>query len=134
MGILYWFAVYWILVSAHDGEVLHLARVSRLHMGAYLCIASNGIPPSVSKRFMLNVQCNSTFLSYRFNQCSFISLYTFVAICFTWSHFLDVNIQVLIQCTLFHNYYTTIPFFLHSFFNDFHFIIKFVDNLVEFQK
>lgn len=43
-------------VSAHDGEALHLARVSRLHMGAYLCIASNGIPPSVSKRIMLNVQ------------------------------------------------------------------------------
>lgn len=26
-------------------------------MGAYLCIASNGIPPTVSKRIMLIVQC-----------------------------------------------------------------------------
>lgn len=26
-------------------------------MGAYLCIASNGVQPSVSKRIMLNVHC-----------------------------------------------------------------------------
>jgi len=26
-------------------------------MGAYLCIASNGIPPTVSKRVMLIVHC-----------------------------------------------------------------------------
>ncbi|KAJ9591909.1 hypothetical protein L9F63_001511, partial [Diploptera punctata] len=31
-------------------------RVSRLHMGAYLCIASNGVPPSISKRVVLRVQ------------------------------------------------------------------------------
>ncbi|KAF0773662.1 lachesin isoform X2, partial [Aphis craccivora] len=39
-----------------DGEVLHITRVSRLHMGAYLCIASNGVPPSISKRVTLKVQ------------------------------------------------------------------------------
>ncbi|XP_045496843.1 lachesin-like isoform X2 [Colias croceus] len=38
-----------------NGAVLHLVKVSRLHMGAYLCIASNGVPPSVSKRVMLVV-------------------------------------------------------------------------------
>ncbi|KAL0832136.1 hypothetical protein ABMA28_001600 [Loxostege sticticalis] len=38
-----------------SGAVLHLVKVSRLHMGAYLCIASNGVPPSVSKRVMLVV-------------------------------------------------------------------------------
>ncbi|XP_050686685.1 lachesin-like, partial [Eriocheir sinensis] len=32
------------------GPLLHLYKVSRTDMGAYLCIASNGIPPSVSKR------------------------------------------------------------------------------------
>jgi len=37
--------------------VLHIVRVSRLHMGAYLCIASNGVPPSISKRVVLRVQC-----------------------------------------------------------------------------
>lgn len=26
-------------------------------MGAYLCIASNGIPPSVSKRIKVSVDC-----------------------------------------------------------------------------
>ncbi|XP_050665527.1 lachesin-like [Leptidea sinapis] len=38
-----------------SGSVVHLVKVSRLHMGAYLCIASNGVPPSVSKRVMLVV-------------------------------------------------------------------------------
>ena len=47
------------VANAFDGEVLALARVSRLHIGAYLCIASNGVPPSVSKRIVLNVQCNT---------------------------------------------------------------------------
>uniref|UniRef100_A0A2S2QH63 Lachesin n=1 Tax=Sipha flava TaxID=143950 RepID=A0A2S2QH63_9HEMI len=43
-------------VNFIDGEVLHITRVSRLHMGAYLCIASNGVPPSISKRVTLKVQ------------------------------------------------------------------------------
>nr|CAH0111447.1 unnamed protein product [Daphnia galeata] len=45
-----------VKANSFDGEVLGLARVSRLHIGAYLCIASNGVPPSVSKRIVLNVQ------------------------------------------------------------------------------
>ena len=40
-----------------EGETLLLTKVSRLQMGSYLCIASNGIPPSVSKRAHLKVQC-----------------------------------------------------------------------------
>ncbi|XP_059221713.1 uncharacterized protein LOC106089126 [Stomoxys calcitrans] len=36
-----------------NGSFLTIAKVKRLNMGAYLCIASNGIPPSVSKRVML---------------------------------------------------------------------------------
>ncbi|XP_077285265.1 lachesin-like [Arctopsyche grandis] len=43
-------------VNVVDGEVLAVTKVSRLHMGAYLCIASNGVPPSISKRVMLMVQ------------------------------------------------------------------------------
>ncbi|XP_063368927.1 lachesin-like isoform X2 [Cydia amplana] len=43
-------------VSVVDGETLTIGKVSRLHMGAYLCIASNGVPPSISKRIMLMVQ------------------------------------------------------------------------------
>ncbi|XP_054712952.1 lachesin-like [Uloborus diversus] len=42
-------------VPSVEGEVLKLTRTSRLSMGAYLCIASNGVLPSVSKRIMLNV-------------------------------------------------------------------------------
>ncbi|XP_060524691.1 neurotrimin-like isoform X2 [Cylas formicarius] len=43
-------------VNVVDGEILFITKVSRLHMGAYLCIASNGVPPSISKRVQLKVQ------------------------------------------------------------------------------
>ncbi|XP_065085841.1 lachesin-like [Ochlerotatus camptorhynchus] len=43
-------------VNVVDGEMLHITRVSRLHMTAYLCVASNGVPPSISKRVHLRVQ------------------------------------------------------------------------------
>ncbi|KYQ60502.1 Lachesin [Trachymyrmex zeteki] len=42
-------------VPIAEGEVLTLSKVTRGEMGAYLCIASNGVPPSVSKRMMLHV-------------------------------------------------------------------------------
>ncbi|XP_055849472.1 neural cell adhesion molecule 2 isoform X2 [Episyrphus balteatus] len=43
-------------VNVVDGEILHITKVSRLHMAAYLCVASNGVPPSISKRVHLRVQ------------------------------------------------------------------------------
>ncbi|GIX84241.1 protein CEPU-1 [Caerostris darwini] len=42
-------------VPTVEGQFLNITKTSRLHMSAYLCIASNGIPPAVSKRIMLNV-------------------------------------------------------------------------------
>ncbi|OAD57383.1 Neurotrimin [Eufriesea mexicana] len=39
-----------------EGPNFNISKVNRLHMGFYLCIASNGVPPSVSKRIMLTVQ------------------------------------------------------------------------------
>ncbi|XP_001606663.2 neurotrimin isoform X1 [Nasonia vitripennis] len=42
-------------VTSVEGPLLNITRVNRLHMGAYLCIASNGVPPTVSKRIMLIV-------------------------------------------------------------------------------
>lgn len=44
-------------VNEWEGETLEIARISRLDMGAYLCIASNGVPPSVSKRIKVSVDC-----------------------------------------------------------------------------
>uniref|UniRef100_A0AAG5DD76 Ig-like domain-containing protein n=1 Tax=Anopheles atroparvus TaxID=41427 RepID=A0AAG5DD76_ANOAO len=38
-----------------EGDVLTLSKVSRHDMGAYLCIAINGVPPSVSKRIKVSV-------------------------------------------------------------------------------
>ncbi|XP_071051638.1 lachesin-like [Onthophagus taurus] len=38
-----------------EGSIFNITRVNRLHMGPYLCIASNGVPPSVSKRISLIV-------------------------------------------------------------------------------
>ena len=37
--------------------MLNLVKVSRLDMGAYMCIASNGVPPAVSKRIQLGIDC-----------------------------------------------------------------------------
>lgn len=42
-------------VNVVHGMYLNIKKVSRLHMGAYLCIASNGVQPSISKRVVLNV-------------------------------------------------------------------------------
>ncbi|XP_022663805.1 lachesin-like isoform X2 [Varroa destructor] len=42
--------------NAVKGPWLNISKVSRLHMAAYLCIASNNVPPSVSKRIKLDVQ------------------------------------------------------------------------------
>ncbi|XP_023717611.1 lachesin isoform X3 [Cryptotermes secundus] len=42
-------------VPSVEGPVFNITRVNRLHMGAYLCIATNGVPPTVSKRIMLIV-------------------------------------------------------------------------------
>lgn len=40
-----------------EGETLSLTKVTRSEMGTYLCIASNGVPPSVSKRMKLQIHC-----------------------------------------------------------------------------
>ncbi len=44
-------------VPSVDGNSLTIDSVSRKHIGAYFCIASNGVPPSISKRIELRVQC-----------------------------------------------------------------------------
>lgn len=51
-------------VNVVDGELLHITKVSRLHMAAYLCVASNGVPPSISKRVHLRVQCEYTTVEF----------------------------------------------------------------------
>ncbi|EEC19888.1 lachesin, putative [Ixodes scapularis] len=42
-------------VPSYQGDRLNMSKVTRLHMGPYLCIASNGVQPSVSKRILLKV-------------------------------------------------------------------------------
>lgn len=52
-------------MTTYDGEHLNLTKVTRYEMGAYLCIASNGVPPTVSKRIIVDVEC--TCLKYEYN-------------------------------------------------------------------
>jgi neurotrimin len=40
-----------------EGELMSFIRVDRRYLGAYLCIAKNEVPPAVSKRVFLNVNC-----------------------------------------------------------------------------
>lgn len=54
---LFFLSIVKCLVNVVDGEILSITKVSRLHMAAYLCVASNGVPPSISKRVQLRVQC-----------------------------------------------------------------------------
>ncbi|XP_076032494.1 lachesin-like [Oratosquilla oratoria] len=42
-------------VLEHIGEDLHLSRIQRTDMAAYLCIAQNGVSPIVSKRIQVKV-------------------------------------------------------------------------------
>ncbi|XP_023240561.1 lachesin-like [Centruroides sculpturatus] len=79
-------------VASVKGPYLNVTKISRLHMGAYLCIASNGVPTSVSKRIVLSVNCKFSCLLYLYNKISFLledvtyplghSIYFFVA----WIH------------------------------------------------
>ncbi|XP_076675466.1 lachesin isoform X2 [Andrena cerasifolii] len=43
------------LKTEWKGETLEIARISRLDMGIYLCIATNGVPPTVSKQIKVSV-------------------------------------------------------------------------------
>ncbi|KAI2808358.1 hypothetical protein BLOT_006300, partial [Blomia tropicalis] len=45
-----------LMTNKTEGELLEIIRVTRVHSGAWLCIASNGVMPSVSRRILLNVQ------------------------------------------------------------------------------
>lgn len=49
----------WILsaVSSIPGHTLNITKVNRVHMGAYQCIADNGIPPAVNATYNVEVHC-----------------------------------------------------------------------------
>lgn len=50
-------------VNVVDGERLMIRKISRLHMGPYLCVASNGVPPTRNKRINVTVHCKHNVLS-----------------------------------------------------------------------
>ena len=50
-----------ISVKTHYGADLELSHVSRFDSGVYLCLANNGVPPTVSKRVRLYVDCKSSY-------------------------------------------------------------------------
>ncbi|CAG7703127.1 unnamed protein product, partial [Allacma fusca] len=44
-----------VQMATYEGNILRLLKVTRADMGAYLCIASNGVPPTISKRITVSV-------------------------------------------------------------------------------
>lgn len=46
-----------VAVDSYNGTQLRLNRLERRQMGAYFCIASNDVPPTISKRVSLSVHC-----------------------------------------------------------------------------
>ena len=77
-------------VASYDGEVLSFHKITRSEMGAYLCIANNGVPPSVSRRVVVNVHCKNSkqksrkFLSISFNFFQFLSMIELAWLSPTW--------------------------------------------------
>lgn len=60
--LFFWLLLYlyarWLQVAHKlEGEYLNISQVTREDMGAYLCIAKNSVPPSVSKRITVQVNC-----------------------------------------------------------------------------
>ncbi len=47
------------LVMVHNGAELELPQVSRFDSGVYYCMATNGVPPTVSKSVRLYVDCET---------------------------------------------------------------------------
>ena len=70
-----------------DGEMLEITKISRLDMGAYLCIASNTVPPSVSKRIKVSVDCE--YKLKLLNLC-----------CSFKAHFWSIEFEKLLQTNL----------------------------------
>lgn len=46
-----------VVVEIYNGSAMTFWKVDRRQMGVYLCIASNDVPPAVSKRVSFNVNC-----------------------------------------------------------------------------
>ena len=62
LGNLFYYRTYYpfsYLVESYNGPILSIPRVTPDDLGAYLCIAKNGVQPSMSKRVVVYVQCNS---------------------------------------------------------------------------
>lgn len=51
------FLSFTVTANVYNGTNLSFTKISRTDMGAYLCIATNGVPPSVSKRILVDVEC-----------------------------------------------------------------------------
>lgn len=66
-----------LAVQSVEGEMLSLTKVTRSEMGAYLCIAANGVPPSVSKRMMVHVHCK---FSIHLFDCEVMLTFVFFAL------------------------------------------------------
>ncbi|XP_055711583.1 neurotrimin-like isoform X1 [Phlebotomus papatasi] len=77
-------------IFSAEGPSLMIPRVNRHHMGAYLCIASNGIPPTVSKRIMVIVNFPPTI--WVRHQSFFVAIGQKITLeCITESHPNSVN-------------------------------------------
>lgn len=45
------------LASSMSGHTLNITHINREHMGAYRCMADNGIPPQANQTFHVEVHC-----------------------------------------------------------------------------
>lgn len=51
-----------VLALSLPGYMLNITRITRGHMGTYMCIADNGIPPRANQTFILDVHCECCYM------------------------------------------------------------------------
>lgn len=87
------------IASSITGHTINITHVNRVHMGAYQCVADNGIPPIANATFYVEVHCECStfahknefsivffsigFLSYIFLTESKNNLHIFLPFCLT---------------------------------------------------
>jgi neurotrimin len=72
-----------------EGTTINFTNVNRRHFGAYLCIAKNDVPPAVSKRVFLNVNCKTSAYIFSHTKSGKLIIFFCFHICFSfllWSH------------------------------------------------
>lgn len=69
--------IIWIAASSIPGHTLNITSINRVHMGAYQCLADNGVPVAANATFYIEVHCELAFV----HSTLYVCICTYVLIC-----------------------------------------------------